>query len=164
MFIPQRIKATLVLSVWACIGLILCPPAAAWADNIVWYPHDQAFEKARAENKRIFIYFKSGRCPFCDDMDRNTFSDHKVIDYMNKHFINVLVSAEKDRNLARQYRVRGYPDSRFYDEHDQQVFQFFGFQEPDVFMIFLQYVKTGSYKTMDVMEYFETLVNAKPNG
>lgn len=61
-----------------------------------WYPWGpEAFEKARKENKPIFLSVGYSSCYWCHVMERQTFSNQKVADYMNQHFVCVKVDREE---------------------------------------------------------------------
>lgn len=144
-------KMSFVL-VWIVLGF----PLMAAGAGIDWQSHRQGMDKAKLENKKIFLHFKSNRCGYCVKMDRITFSDAKVIAYLNTHFVPIRVNGDIDRELAKAYKVPGYPDNRFFDEKENQVFQFFGFYGPDAFMVFLEYIKTESYTSMNPMQFYES--------
>ena len=51
---------------------------------ITW---DQALKAASAEHKYIFVDGFTEWCYWCKVLDKNTFSDEKVAEFMNSHFI-----------------------------------------------------------------------------
>ena len=61
-----------------------------------WYPWGPAaFEKARRENKPIFLSIGYSSCYWCHVMERKTFSDADIAKYMNEHFVNIKVDREE---------------------------------------------------------------------
>jgi uncharacterized protein YyaL (SSP411 family) len=66
------------------------------ADNLVdWYPWgEEAFEKARTEDKPIFLSIGYSTCHWCHVMEDESFMDPKVADYLNQHFVSVKVDRE----------------------------------------------------------------------
>jgi uncharacterized protein YyaL (SSP411 family) len=61
-----------------------------------WYPWgEEALEKARAENKPIFLSIGYSACHWCRVMARESFEDQKVADIMNKLFVNIKVDREE---------------------------------------------------------------------
>jgi len=72
---------------------------------------DEALEKSKEEGKPIFVDAYASWCGPCKWMTRNVFTDDKVGDYYNKHFVNVKLDMEKGegRNFARKYGVSAYP-------------------------------------------------------
>ncbi len=69
-----------------------------------WYPWgEEAFEKARKENKPIFLSVGYSTCHWCHVMERESFSDPKIAAYMNDHFVNIKVDREERPDVDRVY-------------------------------------------------------------
>jgi len=62
-------------------------------DWFAWGP--EAFEKARTENKPIFLSVVYSSCYWCHVMERQTFSSQKVADFLNEHFVCIKVDREE---------------------------------------------------------------------
>jgi len=61
-----------------------------------WYPWGpEAFEKARAEKKPVFLSVGYSSCYWCHVMERQVFSNQKIADYMNGHFVCIKVDREE---------------------------------------------------------------------
>jgi uncharacterized protein len=67
------------------------------ADNPVdWYPWgDEAFEKARAEDKPVMLSVGYSSCHWCHVMAHESFEDPDVAAVMNRLFVNVKVDREE---------------------------------------------------------------------
>jgi len=60
-----------------------------------WYAFsDEAFDKAKAENKPVFISIGYATCHWCHVMEEESFDDVKVAEFLNKHFISIKVDRE----------------------------------------------------------------------
>ncbi len=72
---------------------------------------NEAIQKAKKENKLIFLDAYAVWCGPCKMMDRTTFKDEKVGTVFNKNFINIKIDMEKGEGpeIARKYQVRAYP-------------------------------------------------------
>jgi thiol:disulfide interchange protein len=77
----------------------------------------EAIERAKAENKMVFIDFYTSWCLPCKLMDEDVFTDRAFGDYMNEHFVSVKINAEQGNgpNLAMLYQVQAYPTLLFID-------------------------------------------------
>ncbi len=75
------------------------------ADNPVdWYPWgEEAFEKARQENKPIFLSVGYSTCHWCHVMAHESFEDPKIAALLNEHFVSVKVDREERPDVDRVY-------------------------------------------------------------
>lgn len=72
---------------------------------------DEAIQKAKKENKLIFLDAYAVWCGPCKMMDRTTFKDKEVGEVFNENFINIKIDMEKGEGpaIAKKYQVRAYP-------------------------------------------------------
>lgn len=75
------------------------------AENPVeWYPWgDEAFEKARKEDKLIFLSVGYSTCHWCHVMERESFESPEIAQVMNKHFVNIKVDREERPDVDKMY-------------------------------------------------------------
>jgi uncharacterized protein YyaL (SSP411 family) len=75
------------------------------ADNPVdWYPWgDEAFARARAENKPLLISIGYAACHWCHVMERESFEDPEIAAFMNDHFVCVKVDREERPDVDAIY-------------------------------------------------------------
>ncbi len=75
------------------------------ADNPVdWYPWvDEAFEKAKKEDKPVFLSIGYATCHWCHVMASESFEDEEVATLMNETFINVKVDREERPDIDNTY-------------------------------------------------------------
>ena len=61
-----------------------------------WHPWDaEALEKARQEDKVIFLSIGYSSCHWCHVMERESFMDEEIAAFLNKHFICIKVDREE---------------------------------------------------------------------
>ena len=74
-------------------------------DNPVdWYPWgEEALEKARQEDKPIFLSIGYAACHWCHVMERESFEDPATAALMNEHFVNIKVDREERPDLDNIY-------------------------------------------------------------
>lgn len=75
------------------------------AENPVdWYPWcKEAFEKAKSEDKPIFLSIGYSTCHWCHVMAHESFEDEKTAKILNKHFISIKVDREERPDIDSVY-------------------------------------------------------------
>ncbi len=71
-----------------------------------WYPWgDEAFEKAKSENKPIFLSIGYATCHWCHVMAHESFEDEEIANKLNDAFINVKVDREERPEIDSTYMM-----------------------------------------------------------
>ena len=94
------------------------------ANNPVdWYPWtDEAFKKAKEENKAIFLSIGYSSCHWCHVMEKESFEDEATAKILNEHFVAIKVDREErpdiDKHFQEVYQLMnqrpgGWPASIF---------------------------------------------------
>ncbi|MHA1412718.1 MAG: thioredoxin domain-containing protein [Promethearchaeota archaeon] len=101
------------------------------AHNLVdWYPwSEEAFEKARLEDKPIFLSIGYSTCHWCHVFQKESFNDAEVAKILNENFISIKVDREERPDLDKTYMLicqlltgsGGWPLSIFMT-HDKKPF------------------------------------------
>src|SRR5450755_2060668 len=69
-----------------------------------WFPWgEEAFAKARRENKPIFLSVGYSTCHWCHVMAHESFEDEATAEIMNREFVNVKVDREERPDVDRVY-------------------------------------------------------------
>ncbi|MDX2037186.1 MAG: thioredoxin domain-containing protein [Isosphaeraceae bacterium] len=69
-----------------------------------WFPWGpEALEKAKAEDKPIFLSIGYSACHWCHVMERESFENDSIAALMNEHFINIKVDREERPDLDNIY-------------------------------------------------------------
>lgn len=113
------------------------------ADNPVdWYPWgDVALQKARDEDKMIFISIGYSSCHWCHVMRDESFMDPAIATFLNTHFVNIKIDRERRPDLDEQFSIvtssltgaSGWPNSVFLTP-DAEPFYAGTYFPPDAFM------------------------------
>lgn len=85
---------------------------------------NEAIQLSKQTGKPIFIDAYTVWCGPCKYMEKKVFTNSDVANYFNTHFINLKVEMEKDAEgpeLARKYRVTGYPTMLFIDGEEKVI-------------------------------------------
>ncbi len=87
-----------------------------------WYPWGpEAIERARREDKPIFLSVGYSTCYWCHVMERESFSDPAIAELMNREFVNIKLDREERPDLDEIYMTAtqilteqgGWPNSVF---------------------------------------------------
>src|ERR687891_625742 len=75
------------------------------ADNPVdWYPWgEEAFERARAEDKPVLLSVGYAACHWCHVMEHESFEDPETAEVMNKLFVSIKVDREERPDIDAIY-------------------------------------------------------------
>lgn len=75
------------------------------ADNPVdWYPWgEEAFEKAKEEDKPVFLSIGYATCHWCHVMAHESFEDEDIARMMNQAFVNIKVDREERPDIDNTY-------------------------------------------------------------
>ena len=69
-----------------------------------WYPWgEEAFAKARAENKPVLLSIGYSACHWCHVMAHESFEDEEIARLMNENFVNIKVDREERPDLDQIY-------------------------------------------------------------
>jgi uncharacterized protein len=71
---------------------------------VEWFPWGkEAFEKARRENRPIFLSIGYSTCHWCHVMAHESFEDAATAEIMNREFVNIKVDREERPDVDRVY-------------------------------------------------------------
>src|SRR5688572_3692478 len=69
-----------------------------------WYAWgDEAFERAKAEDKAVLVSIGYSACHWCHVMEHESFEDEATAAIMNEHFINIKVDMEERPDVDQIY-------------------------------------------------------------
>lgn len=150
------------------------------AQEINWMSMNEALAAQKKEPKKIMMDAYTNWCGPCKMMDKNTFTNKHVVDYINKHFYAVKFDAEgteivnykdftytnpnydpnrKGRNsqhfLADALKITGYPSLVFFDENSDVISPIMGYRTPEQVEIFLKMIAKDDYKKLTTADAWE---------
>ncbi|CAO3608917.1 unnamed protein product [Cunninghamella blakesleeana] len=68
-----------------------------------WYPWQEGVQKAKLENKPIFLSIGYSTCHWCHVMEHESFENDEVAKIMNDYFINIKVDREENPGVDKLY-------------------------------------------------------------
>ncbi|MDA3945747.1 MAG: thioredoxin family protein [Helicobacteraceae bacterium] len=89
-------------------------------DMLERYP--VALKKAKDENKPLLIYLYMLNCRTCDYMNKEVFTDKRVIDFLSKNYIVVKLYTN-NRDLPKELQAEMSPVFHFYNARDSEMIE-----------------------------------------
>jgi thioredoxin-related protein len=161
------------------IILLFAAPTVV-SQEIKWMSMNEALEAQKKQPKKIFMDAYTTWCGPCKLLDKNTFSNEDVIEYINKHYYPVKFNAEgteeityrgttfknpnfdpnrRGRNsqhdFARAMKITGYPSLVFFDEKGNLIGPIPGYRTPHQLELFLKMFVGEDYKDINSPEAFK---------
>ena len=156
--------------IFILIGLIV---TVSSAQEINWMSMNEALAAQKKMPKKIFMDVYTDWCGPCKLLDKNTFRNKDVADYVNKNFYAVKFNAEgteevfykdftytnpnykegkRGRNsqhfLASALKINSYPSIVFFDEQGGVIAPIPGYRTPQQLELYLKMMYENDYKTL----------------
>ena len=152
----------------------------SYAQKINWVSFNEALELQKESPKKIIMDVYTNWCGPCKMLDRNTFQNKDVANFVNANYYAVKFNAEGDdkvayagqdfsnpnydpslskrRNSTHQFsrylQVSAYPTIVFFDEDAQVITPIKGYQNPQQIELYLKIFKDDAYKNIKSQEDF----------
>lgn len=149
-------------------------------NKINWITIEEAIELQKTAPKKIIMDVYTNWCGPCKMLDKNTFQNPDVANYVNKNYYAVKFNAEgnasvkyKDktfgnpdydatkangRNSAHEFSrflmVRAYPTMVFFDEQANYIAPISGYLKPQQLEVYLKMFQSDKHKEMTTQEEF----------
>lgn len=126
----------LVLMGIGLVGATIYAPISAEArDRVHWQTNlDSGLKSAKKQNKYVLADVYTDWCGWCKRLDKDTFSDARVVSYLNSKFVCVKINAEgsdDNRRVAQKYNVHGYPCALVFNTHGKFIGRLSGYLDAD---------------------------------
>ncbi len=117
--------------------------------SITWLGYNEGLSQARDFDKPVFIHFTAPWCQWCNKMKNETYTDPKVIRFMDKNFVAMMINTEKLPTLARKFGVESLPTLWFLDSQGNGLTSIEGYVGPEKLLRVLEYISTKAYEEVD---------------
>ena len=136
------------------LAWITWTPNQAFAENkLTWQTYIAGMTRAKDEKKKVLVYFRADWCQYCTVMDRDVFSNPKIIKEIQKNFIPIRVDVDKEKTIATQYQIQGLPTTWFLTQDGRRIGGIPGSFPPEIMANILPYIASDSYLTMTMEDY-----------
>ena len=143
--------------------------------TIKWYTIEEAFELTRNEPRKIIIDVYTDWCSWCKVMDKSTYSNEIIAEYLNNKFYPVKFNAEQKEDVvingttykfissgSRGYHELaaallngklGYPSTVFLDEMSRMIQPIQGYLKPRQFDEIIKFIGEDHFRTQTWEEF-----------
>lgn len=133
-----------------------------------WIKLEDALSEARKSNKKVLIDVYTDWCGWCKTMDRQTYSNSKVIALLNKRYVVVKLDAESKESIAYKgetytkaefsaaFGITGYPSTIFLGADGEAITIYPGYADADRFSKVLSFIGEDHYTTKTFEEFLGT--------
>ena len=115
--------------------------------EIKWHTFSEVISLIEAEPKMVLVNVYVDWCSWCKKMERETFTDKEVIDYINANFYPVKMNGENtgekykfrgkeytDASMARVMQATSYPNFVVMDAAMENITLMPGYRNPESFL------------------------------
>jgi thioredoxin-related protein len=125
---------------------------------------DKLINKATKEHKHLFVYLHWKDCVYCQEMQMFTLDVPSIQQKIKSDFLYADIETSKNETVIYKnfkgtakefvkYIGFGFPVSLFYDKDGSVAGLFPGVVGEDEFKVVLDFIKTNSYKKMELEAY-----------
>ena len=148
----------------AAIFLVL-QSFAGEKNTLRWKSFDDGMAESKKSGKKVMIDVYTDWCGWCKKMDKDTYSDGTVADYLNKKYVTIKLNAESsnklqyqgksytEQELAAAFGISGYPSIIFLSETGEAITVYPGYADAGQFKTVLSYIGEDHYKTTKFQDY-----------
>lgn len=103
--------------------------AIPWAKSFL-----EAKEVAARDGKPLLVDFEAEWCGFCKKLDRETYTDERVIRLVRDRFVAVKVDVDREPDLQKKFEVNALPTILCLSAGGDVLQRFEGFRPPELFL------------------------------
>ncbi len=128
-------------------------------EAITWHSYNAGMLKAKQLKKPVLVDFYASWCHWCKVMDKETFSNQKVIRKLRSDYIPIRLDMESEeviqmgenrftaRDFASMLGVSGLPTVAFFERSGKLITMVPGYVQVDTMLPLLNYIGDECYKS-----------------
>ena len=173
-------KQNIIMKKITTIFILLFSVTLVQAQEVKWMSMNEALKAQKKHPKKILMDAYTPWCGPCKMMEKNTFSNENVAEFINENYYAVKFNAEgteevtyQDEKFGNPYydanksgrnsqhefaaalNITGYPSMIFFDEEGQVIAPLVGYRTPSQLEIFLKMFANDDYKELTTQEAWD---------
>jgi len=106
--------------------------------------YESAAEAAASSDRLLVVDLMAEWCPPCKEMDRTTWVDQRVVNWIDEHAEAVQVDVDEQGDLARRFGASAIPTLVVLDpETDNELARHVGYLPADAMLVWLEDAVSG---------------------
>lgn len=170
-----RVILTAILAVWMLGGGTIAR-AQDEPESIRWVSLDAAMDYSKRQNKMVLVFISNEWCGWCKLMEKKTFHQKSVVQYMNEHYLAVKFDALYTKDIwfkGFQFRYMPqlqahqlayqlldgklkYPSIVLMNYKAEVITPIYGYMEGKELVRVLSYYAEGHYENISWEQYRRT--------
>jgi len=139
----EAMSYKLLLVLTAVVSLLVPVNGNAAENEIEWSTDvEGSLREAAASGKPAVLYFTASWCGYCRRMEKNTYTDAKVVETVNRNFVPVKIDSDRNRSLLKELGVKGLPEILVVSPELRPLKRISGFQTPEAMLASLPVIPT----------------------
>jgi thioredoxin-related protein len=161
-------------------ALLLLTTINVFAQEINWMTLEEAIALQKENPKKIMMDAYTNWCGPCKLLDKKTFHNKDVVEYVNKYYYAVKFNAEGNEDinfngkhfanpnydasrankrnaqheLAVYFRIQAYPTIVFLNENEELIAPITGYKQPQELELYLKMFKNDDHKNLKSQDAF----------
>lgn len=130
-----------------------------------WMSFNDGITEAKKTGKKVMIDVYTDWCGWCKKMDKETYTNAGVVDYLNRYFVLIKLDAESssklnyrgesytERELAGAFGITGYPSIIFLKGNGDPITTYPGYADAAKFKTVASFIAEDHYLTKKFEDY-----------
>ena len=160
----MRKSRTALLILMAAV-LLVQESRAGEKSQLRWMSFDDGIAEAKKTGKKVMIDVYTDWCSWCKKMDKDTYADGGITEYLNKKYVAIKLDAESgnriqyrgksytEQELAGEFGISGYPSIIFLAHDGEPITVYPGYADAGKFKLVLSFIAEDHYKSTKFQDY-----------
>ena len=121
-------------------------PFTLFSTNIeILNDYDLGLQKAKLENKLLYVLVSSKECKWCKKFEETTLSNDLIKKRLNKEFVVVELIREHDK-IDKRFKTTPIPRHYFLDSNSKIIYEALGYRDSVLFDSFMDNAQNRNKK------------------